>query len=257
MLLLLFLLLLLLLQLLMLLLLVLLLPLPLLPPPLHYIFNCFYHFFLSRQVSNVMNTTFYWNDNVGFFLLFFSPQDGVKIKTKKKKQKTQKERSEEAKKSLYSNFVKVRQGLCEDPSRRFEELKLGQSSFVMCCHAVLRDSALWVQSSWASSRRDFSLGVNMGSDSIPPNSFGGEYKLRSSLCTHAFHCTNSKDPDIPCPRRVNAFNKNTHSMHHPWRQNVTTSNGWITKWSHSQKITHNGEPQSYSWGMQKKKKKKD
>ena len=30
---------------------------------------------------------------------------------------------------------------------------------------------------------------------FPQNSFGWEYKLRSSLCTHAFHCTD-KDPDI-------------------------------------------------------------
>ena len=48
-----------------------------------------------------------------------------------------------------------------------------------------------------SGRGDFSLGVNMGSNSIPPkNSFGWEYKPRSSLCTHAFHRTDSKDPDI-------------------------------------------------------------
>ena len=30
----------------------------------------------------------------------------------------------------------------------------------------------------------------------PKNSFGWEYKPRSSLCTHAFHCTDSKDPDV-------------------------------------------------------------
>ena len=45
-------------------------------------------------------------------------------------------------------------------------------------------------------RGDFSLGVNMGSDSIPQNSFGREYKPRSSLCTHTFHYMESKDPDI-------------------------------------------------------------
>ena len=31
---------------------------------------------------------------------------------------------------------------------------------------------------------------------FPKNSLGWEYKPRSSLCTHAFHCTDSKDPDI-------------------------------------------------------------
>ena len=37
----------------------------------------------------------------------------------------------------------------------------------------------------------------MGSYSIPQkNSFGGEYKPRSSLCTHAFHRTDSEDPDV-------------------------------------------------------------
>ena len=57
-----------------------------------------------------------------------------------------------------------------------------------------------------------------------------------------------------CPRRVNAGNKNTPSMHHPWRRNVTTSmvglkNGHIRK-----NLTQNGESPRYSWGMQKKKK---
>ena len=31
---------------------------------------------------------------------------------------------------------------------------------------------------------------------FPQNSSGWEYKPRSSLCTRAFHCTNSKDPDM-------------------------------------------------------------
>ena len=35
----------------------------------------------------------------------------------------------------------------------------------------------------------------MGSDFIPPTLLD-EYKLRSSLCTRAFHRTDSKDPDI-------------------------------------------------------------
>ena len=42
---------------------------------------------------------------------------------------------------------------------------------------------------WASGRGDFSLGVNMVLTLFPQNSFKWEYKLRSSLCTHAFHCT--------------------------------------------------------------------
>ena len=31
---------------------------------------------------------------------------------------------------------------------------------------------------------------------FPKSSFGWEYKPRSSLCTHAFHRTDSKDPDV-------------------------------------------------------------
>ena len=42
----------------------------------------------------------------------------------------------------------------------------------------------------------FFLGVNMVSDSISQNSFGWEYKPSSSLWTHAFHCTDSTNPDI-------------------------------------------------------------
>ena len=45
-------------------------------------------------------------------------------------------------------------------------------------------------------QRGFSLGVNMGSDSIPYNFFGLEYNPKSSLCTHALHRTDSKDPGI-------------------------------------------------------------
>ena len=46
-----------------------------------------------------------------------------------------------------------------------------------------------------------------------------------------------------CPRRLNAGNKNTPSMHHPRSRNVTTSmvglnNGHIRK-----NLTQNGEPQ--------------
>ena len=37
----------------------------------------------------------------------------------------------------------------------------------------------------------------MGSDSISKKTLGREYEQRSSLCTHAFHHMDSKDPDIP------------------------------------------------------------
>ena len=88
---------------------------------------------------------------------------------------------------------------------------------------------------------------------FPQNSFGWEYNSRSSLCTHAFHRTDSKDPDFHVLDGWMLATKNTPSMHHFWRRNVTTSmvglkNGHIRK-----NLTQNGEPQRYSWGTQKKK----
>ena len=44
---------------------------------------------------------------------------------------------------------------------------------------------------------------------FPKNSFGWEYKPRSSLCTHAFHGTDSKDPDVHVLDRWNPATK-TH-----------------------------------------------
>ena len=47
-----------------------------------------------------------------------------------------------------------------------------------------------------SGRGDFSLGVNMGSNSIPPKTPSDESINRGLVCTHAFHRTDSKDPDV-------------------------------------------------------------
>ena len=47
-----------------------------------------------------------------------------------------------------------------------------------------------------SGRGGFSLGVYMGPDSILKKLFRIRVYSRSSLCTHAFHCTDSKDLDI-------------------------------------------------------------
>ena len=70
---------------------------------------------------------------------------------------------------------------------------------------------------WASGRGDFSLELTWVLTPYLKNSFRQEYKLRSSLYTHALHHTDSKDPDI------HVLDKNTPSMHHPQRWNVTTS----------------------------------
>ena len=55
-----------------------------------------------------------------------------------------------------------------------------------------------------------------------------------------------------CPRQLNAGNKNTPTMHHPRRRNVTTSmvglkNGHICK-----NLIQNGEPQTYSWAHRRR-----
>ena len=42
----------------------------------------------------------------------------------------------------------------------------------------------------------FPLELTWAETPFPQNSFGWEYKPRSSLCIHAFHRTDSKDPDI-------------------------------------------------------------
>ena len=87
---------------------------------------------------------------------------------------------------------------------------------------------------------------------FPQNSFRWEYEPSCSLCTHVFHHTDPL-PWRSCPRRVNASNKNTPSMHHSRRGNVTTSMVGL-KFGHICKsLTKNGEPQIYSWGTQKKK----
>ena len=65
--------------------------------------------------------------------------------------------------------------------------------------AVLLDAVSWVRYSseiFFLVEGIFSLGVNMGFDP-PPQLFRMRVcKPRSSLCTHAFHRTDSKDPDI-------------------------------------------------------------
>ena len=62
---------------------------------------------------------------------------------------------------------------------------------------VLRDEALWVRSSSGLPAEGiFPLEITWALTPFPQNSFGWEFKPRSSLCINAFHCKNSKDPDI-------------------------------------------------------------
>ena len=66
---------------------------------------------------------------------------------------------------------------------------------------------------------------------LPPflrNSFGWEYKPRSSLCTHAFHCTGSKDIDVHVLDRWMPATK--HTQHAPsTKTECDYFYGWIKK----------------------------
>ena len=105
---------------------------------------------------------------------------------------------------------------------------------------------------WASGRGDFSLGVNMVSGSIPPNSFRWEYKLRSSLCTHAFHRTDSKDPDIHVLDGWMPATK--HIQHAPsMKTECDYLYGWIKIRSHTQKSHPRWWTLEIQLGTQKKK----
>ena len=142
----------------------------------------------------------------------------------------------------------------------FYEYGAGVARWKCIWLAVLLDAESWV---WSSSGENFSgwgnfsFGVNMGSDSIPSKTLLDERINRGLVCAH-MHCIPShglKRSLGSCSRRVNAGSKNTPSMHHSRRRNVTSSmiglqNGHICKY-----LTQNGEPQRSSWGTQKKKKK--
>ena len=106
--------------------------------------------------------------------------------------------------------------------------------------AVLRDAASQVQSSSESLAEGISpLELAWVLIPFPPKLSGCKYRLRSK-CAHLHFIT--------CPRWVNAGNKNTPSMHHPQRRNVTTSIvGFKTRSHNYAKVSpKNGEPQRYS-----------
>ena len=76
------------------------------------------------------------------------------------------------------------------------------------------------------------------------------------VCAHMHSIARTQKTLTLCPRQVNAGNKNVPSIHNQRRRNVTTPmvglrNGHIRK-----NLTKNGEPQRYSSGTLKRKKKK-
>ena len=62
----------------------------------------------------------------------------------------------------------------------------------------------------------------MGSNSIPPKTLSDESINRGLVCAHMHSIAWTQKILTFIPRRVNAGNKNTPSMHHPRRRNVTT-----------------------------------
>ena len=90
----------------------------------------------------------------------------------------------------------------------------------------------------------------------PKNSFGWEYKPRSSLCTHAFHRTDSKDHDVhvlegECRQQKH----NQHAL--STKTECDYLNGWIKKRSHTQKSHPKVmNPRDIAGERKKKKKKK-
>ena len=91
--------------------------------------------------------------------------------------------------------------------------------------------------------------------SIPPPHPPKLFRIRVQTEVYSVHtCIQSqglKRPWHSCPRWVNAGNKNTPSIHHPRKRNVTTSMVGLKKTPpkrlHTQNLTQNGEPQSCSW----------
>ena len=99
----------------------------------------------------------------------------------------------------------------------------------------------------------------MVSDSIPPKLFRRTYKSSSSLCTHAIHHRDTKDPDNHVKDEIRPATK-THPA-----CTIHEDRMWLPQWLDKKKkkkgkmrknLTQHGEPQRYSWGMQMMKKKK-
>ena len=110
---------------------------------------------------------------------------------------------------------------------------------------------------WDSERGDISLGYHGFWLHSLKNSFGWEYKPRSSLCTHAFHSRDSKDPDIHV--LDGWMRQQKHTQYTP---SVKTEcyylYGWIKK-NKKRSHVHKSHPKWWSpeiqLGIQKKKKK--
>ena len=123
---------------------------------------------------------------------------------------------------------------------------------VVCGLAVLHDAASQI---WFSAEHPvegiFPLVLTWVLTPFPKNSFEWQNKLRSSLWAHAFHGTNSKDPDVHVLDSWMPATK--HIQHAPsMKMECGYLYGWIIECSHVQHLTKNGKPQR-QLGTKKKK----
>ena len=83
---------------------------------------------------------------------------------------------------------------------------------------------------------------------------------RGLVCAHMHFIAQTQKILTSCPRRVNAGNKNTPSLHHPQRQNVTTSMVGLKTVTYAKfslkMVNPRGVTQSKKKKRQKKKKQK-
>ena len=122
------------------------------------------------------------------------------------------------------------------------------------CHSVAGSILLWGH---FPVEGIFPLELTWVQTPFPQNSFGWEYKPRSSLCTHAFHRTDSKDPDVHVLDGWMPATKK-HTQHSPsTKTECDYLNGWIKKRSHTQKSHPKMvNPRDIAGERKKKKKKK-
>ena len=108
-----------------------------------------------------------------------------------------------------------------------------------------------------SGRGDFSLGVSMGSNSIPSKTPSDESINRGLVCAH-MHFIARTQKILTFMSLTGECRQQKHTQHAPsTKTECDYLNGWIKKRSHTQKShPRSGEPQRYSWRTQPPKKKK-
>ena len=105
-------------------------------------------------------------------------------------------------------------------------------------------------------RGDFSLGVNMGSNSIPPKTPSDESINRGLVCAH-MHFIARTQKILTFMSWTGECRQQKHTQHAPsTKTECDYLNGWIKKRSHTQKSHPKVVNPRYIAGERKKKKKK-